>query len=125
MPPDERDSAYLWDMLDAARAVQEFISSAEFGQYLQDRKLRMAVERGVEIIGEAARRVSDGFRGAHPESPWKKIIGQRNILAHEYGEVRHERMWVLATAAIPDRIRKFTPLVPPLPSDTESAPNPN
>jgi len=55
MPPDERDSAYLWDMLDAARAVEEFTSSAKFGKYLQDRKLRMAVERAVEIIGEASR----------------------------------------------------------------------
>jgi len=125
MLPDDRDAAHLWDMLDAARAVEEFTSPVKFGQYLEDRKLRMAVERAVEIIGEAARRVSDGFRSAHPEIPWKKIIGQRNVLAHEYGEVRHERMWVLATAEIPDLIRKLTPLVPPLPSDTEIAPNPD
>jgi len=119
MLPDDRDAAYLWDMLDAARAVEEFTSPVKFEQYLQDRKVRMAVERAVEIIGEAARRVSDGFRSAHPEIPWKKIIGQRNVLAHEYGEVRHERMWVLATAEIPDLIAKLTLLVPPLPSDTE------
>jgi len=124
MPPDERDSAYLWDMLDAARAVEEFTSSVKCGEYLQDRKLRMAVERAVEIIGEAARRVSEGFRSAHPEIPWKKIIGQRNVLAHEYGEVRHERMWVLATAEIPDLIATLIPLVPPLPSDGESESGP-
>ena len=72
MLPDDRDAAYLWDMLDAARAVEEFISPVSFGQYLQDRKLRMAVERAVEIIGEAARRVSDGFRSAYPEIPRKR-----------------------------------------------------
>ena len=122
MLPDDRDAAYLWDMLDAARAVEEFTSSVKFGHYLQDRKLQMAVERAVEIIGEAARRVSEGHRGAHPEIPWKKIIGQRNVLAHEYGEIRNERMWVLATAEIPGLIRKLAPLVPPLPSGSESAP---
>jgi uncharacterized protein with HEPN domain len=112
-------------MPDAARAIEEFTSPVKFGGYLEDRKLRMAVERAVEIIGEAARRISDRFRGAHPEIPWKKIIGQRNVLAHEYGEIRNERMWVLATAEIPDLIRKLAPLVPPLPSDTESAPTPD
>ena len=119
MLPDDRDAGYLWDMLDAARAVEDFTSSVKFGEYLQDRKLRMAVERAVEIIGEAARRVSDGFRSAHPEIPWKKIVGQRNILAHEYGEVRHERMWVLATVEIPALIASLTTLIPPLPSEDE------
>jgi uncharacterized protein with HEPN domain len=123
MLPDDRDAGYLWDMLDAARAVEEFTSPVKFGQYLQDRKLRMAVERAVEIIGEAARRVSDGFRSAHPEIPWKKIVGQRNVLAHEYGEIRHERMWVLATTDIPDLIAKLTPLVPSPPSDADAAPD--
>jgi uncharacterized protein with HEPN domain len=84
----------------------------------------MAVERAVEIIGKAARRVSDGFRSAHPEIPWKKIIGQRNVLGHEYGEVRHERMWVLATAEIPDLIATPTSLVPPLPSEDEHGHDP-
>ena len=124
MLPDDRDAAYLWDMLDAARAVEEFISPVKFGQYLQDRKLRMAVERAVEIVGEAARRVSDGLRSAPPEIPWKKIIGQRNVLAHEYGEVKHERMWVLATVEIPNLIAALTPLVPPLPSENEHGRDP-
>jgi uncharacterized protein with HEPN domain len=85
MSPDERDATYLWDMLDAARAIQDFTSSVKFHEYLQDRKLRMAVERAVEIIGEPAHHVSEAFRDAHPEIQWKRIIGQRHVLAHEYG----------------------------------------
>lgn len=123
MLPDDRDAGYLWDMIDSARAVGDFTSSVNFGEYARDRKLRMAVKRGVEIIGEAARRISDSFRSAHPEIPLKKIIGQRNVLAHEYGEIRHERMWVLATTDIPDLIAKLSPLVPPLPSDADTAPD--
>ena len=54
MPPEDRDPAYLWDMLEAARLVEEFIEGMTLEQFLQDRKTQAAVERNVEIIGEAA-----------------------------------------------------------------------
>ena len=69
MQPDARDAAYLWDMLDAARAVQEFEAPRSLSDYVADRMLRGAVERHLEIVGEAANRVSRGFRAAHPEIP--------------------------------------------------------
>jgi uncharacterized protein with HEPN domain len=61
MQPDKRDAAYLWDMLDAARAVKEFVFSRTFYEYEKERMLRSAVERNIEIIGEAANRVSEAF----------------------------------------------------------------
>jgi len=67
MPPEERDAAYLWDMLDAARAVREFVSSRTYDDYQKDRMLRGAVERHIEIIGEAANHVSDDFQKVHPD----------------------------------------------------------
>lgn len=112
MQPEERDVAYLWDMLDAARTVREFVAGANFHQYMQDRKLQLAVERAVEIIGEAARRVSEACREAHPEIPWRSIIAQRNVLAHEYGEIKQERMWIVASSRIPELIALLEPLVP-------------
>jgi len=117
MLPDERDAAYLWDMLDAARTVREFTANVGLDAYLEDRKLQLAVERGLEIIGEAARRVSERFRERHPEIPWRSIIGQRHVLAHEYGEVKQDRIWVVATAQIPELIRQLEPLVPAPPED--------
>ena len=69
MPPDQRDAAYLWDMLDAARTVEQLILSLDFGQYSNDRRTQLAVERSLEIIGEAAGRVSDSFRSSHSEIP--------------------------------------------------------
>ena len=95
MSPEARDRAYLWDMLDAAKLIQDFMQNMTFNDYKSDRKLQLAVERLLEIMGEAARRVSDGFKEAHQEIPWAKIIGQRNVLAHEYGEIRVEMLWVL------------------------------
>lgn len=57
MPPEERDAAYLWDMLEAAREVESILHGRDKKTFLEDRILLRATERSVEIIGEAARRV--------------------------------------------------------------------
>ena len=93
MRPDQRDKAYLWDMLDAAEAVLDFVRDKTPKDYLADRMLRGAVERHIEIIGEAARHVSAELKQAHPEIPWRAMIGQRNILAHEYFGVNICIIW--------------------------------
>ncbi len=69
MRPDQLDAAYLWDMLEAAGSVRRISAGVSFATYETNEMLRMAVERGLEIIGEAARHVSDEFRAAHPEIP--------------------------------------------------------
>ena len=66
MRPDTGDAAYLWDMLDAAHAVRDFVDGKTFDDYAHDRMLRGAVERHIEIIGEAAMRVSQAYRTVHP-----------------------------------------------------------
>ena len=115
MRPEERDLAYLWDMLDAARTALEFTRGMTFREYAEDRKLQLAVERLVEIIGEAARHVSDSLRSAHPEIPWRRIVGQRHVLAHDYGDIQQERLWVLVTEHLPPLVDQLSPLVPPEP----------
>jgi uncharacterized protein with HEPN domain len=115
MPRDQADASYLWDMLTAARAVADFTSGRTFEDYSKDLMLRSAVERQVEIIGEAARRVSEGFRQQHAEIPWSKIMGQRHVLAHDYGEISHERLWQVATVHVPGLIVQIEPLLPPPP----------
>ncbi len=79
-----------------------------------------AVERAVEIIGEAAWQVSDDFRRAHPEIPWRPIIAQRHVLAHEYGEIVQERIWRVAMTHVPALITQLEPLIPPLPPDPDA-----
>ena len=118
MQPEERDAAYLWDMLDAAIAVREFVASRTYYDYQKDRMLRGAVERHIEIIGEAANHVSDDFQKAHPNIPWRNIIGQRHILIHEYVEIKNERIWVVASARIPELIALLECLLPKLPTET-------
>lgn len=117
MRPETGDVSYLWDMLDAAYAIRQFVTGKTFDDYTRDRLLRGAIERHIEIIGEAARNVSAPCREAHPEIPWRKIVAQRHVLAHEYGEVKHESIWRVATIHIPELIEQLEPLIPPPPAD--------
>jgi uncharacterized protein with HEPN domain len=107
MQPNKGDMARLWDMLDAAQAAVQFTSGKRFEEFLADRMVRNAVERNLEIIGEAARCVSQTFRNAHPEIPWRAIIALRNVLTHEYGEIRYERLWSLCTQQLAVLIRQL------------------
>ncbi len=112
MRPEEKDAAYLWDIVAAAREVQEFIKGISYDGYLKDRKCQRAVERNLEIIGEAARKISQSFQEMHPDIPWRMMVGQRNVLAHEYGEVKQDRLWRVASTLLPDLLGKLQLLLP-------------
>ena len=115
MRPDEGDPARLWDMLAHAREIVQTIHGKPFVEYLRDKNLRLATERRIEIIGEAARRISPEFQTSHPEIPWQKIVALRHILAHEYGEIKQEVVFRIATVRIPELIAHLEPLIPTLP----------
>ncbi len=115
MQPDQRDAAYLWDMLEAARRAVEFTRGGTLDGYLKNRMLQYAVERAIEIVGEAANRVSAGFREAHPEVPWRKIVAQRNVLVHEYGDIEPTLIWDLVQTYLPALIVRLEGLVPSAP----------
>lgn len=76
---------------------------------------QLALERALEIIGEAARRVSEPFRDAHPEIPWKHIIGNRNVLAHNYDDIVQEVLWTTATRDVPRLAVALLALLPTQP----------
>jgi uncharacterized protein with HEPN domain len=119
MLPEDRDAAYLWDIIDAAKTIVEFSSGLSLHDYLKDRKLQLAIEREMEIIGEAARRLSDSFKTAHSDVPWSRIIAQRNVLAHEYGEIKQDRIFLVASVHIPELVTLLQPLLPPIPPEIE------
>ena len=101
MKPEDRDAAYLWDMLQSARDAHELLAGRSLDSYLQDRLRRLALERALELVGEAARRVTETFQSAHPDIEWRSIIGQRNILAHQYGASALLPMCASAQRALP------------------------
>jgi uncharacterized protein with HEPN domain len=112
MRPDERDAAHLWDMREYARIVRRIVGTTDLSSYLADETTRLAVERALEIIGEAARRVSPEFQAAHPEIPWPRIISQRNVLAHDYDEIDQNLLWLTITQHIPELLARLESLVP-------------
>jgi uncharacterized protein with HEPN domain len=119
MPRDRGDPALLHDMLQAAQAVSRYLAGKVHEDFFRDEILRAAVERKLEIIGEAARKVSRGFQTANHHVPWQKIAATRHVLAHDYGEVNDEIVWRIATVYVPELIEMLLPLVPAPPPDPE------
>jgi uncharacterized protein with HEPN domain len=72
-----------------------------------------ALLRKLEVIGEAAGRVSKGFCAAHPEIPWREVTGPRNRLIHGYDDVRLDIVWRVTTERLPHLIVTLRPLIPP------------
>jgi len=117
MQPEQRDASYLWDMLEAIHQALDFTRGVTFAEYSQNPMLYLAVERTIQIVGEAANRVSPGFQQAHPEIPWRKIVAQRNVLVHEYGDVDPALIWDLVREHLPLLAEQLEDMVPPPPQD--------
>jgi len=114
MRPEQRDAAYLWDMLDAARAVIRFTAGLSMEEFLAEEEevVRLAVERELEIMGEAARRLSAQFREAHSEVPWKDIVGLRNVISHQYDKVDYKEVFRIASERMPRLVETLESLTP-------------
>ena len=84
----ERDAALLLDMLLAARDARSFVDELDEPTYLESRLHQNAIIRSLEVIGEAAGKVSPTTQASHPEIPWREITGMRHRLIHGYAEVR-------------------------------------
>ena len=117
MQPDEKNAALLWDMLSHAREVSGFVAGKSYAEYRENRMLRLAVERLVHIIGEAAYCVSRTYRDANPQIPWVPIMKQRHILVHDYGVIDDEKIWRVATVHVAALIPLIEALLPPPPPD--------
>ena len=119
MPLESRDAASLQDILEAAARIEGYITGETYERYLQQPMLRDAVERRLEIIGEAARRLSASFRDTTSAVPWRRIMATRHILAHDYDAVNDETVWRIATVHVPELVQNIRPLLYPPPPDPE------
>ena len=93
MQPDAHDAALLLDMLESAKLVLKYVASRTREDLDRDTMLFDAIQRRIEIIGEAARGVSKEFKEAHPEIQWRPIMATRHILAHNYDAVNPDIVW--------------------------------
>jgi uncharacterized protein with HEPN domain len=109
----QRDEAYLLDMLISARDARSVVEELSREKFQSSRIHQLASLKAIETIGEAASRISDTFRAAHPEIPWRKIIGMRNRLIHAYFKVDIDKVWETIQDDLPPLIEHLQLLVPP------------
>jgi len=107
----QRDLAYLRDIQESARLALVYLDGVEFESFAHDTQLQDAVIRRVEIIGEAARRVSEGTRAAHPGLPWRQMIGMRNQVIHMYDGVDMEVVWSTVRENLPELLKGLADIV--------------
>jgi uncharacterized protein with HEPN domain len=106
------DNVSLRQMLDHIQEAVELTQGRLKNNLNSDRVFFLAVLKLVEIVGEAAIRVSEATQTAHPEIPWRQIIGTRHRLIHGYDAVDNNLLWDILTADFPplaDQIRNLLP----------------
>ncbi|HHF51056.1 MAG TPA: DUF86 domain-containing protein [Candidatus Aminicenantes bacterium] len=78
---------YINDIIEAAHNIQEFVRDLDYDHFFHDKKTTYAVVRGLEIIGKAAKGITNDFCREHHELPWKSMMGMRDRLIHGYFDV--------------------------------------
>ena len=98
-------------MIDAAESVGQFMAGRQRVDLDRDRMLLFAMVRAIEVIGEAASRVSDETRAANPAIPWSAIVSMRNRLVHGYFDIDTEIVWKTATGELADLLPRLRALI--------------
>jgi uncharacterized protein with HEPN domain len=109
MPRDYE--VYLEDILQAITKIRQYTAGLSPAAFAGDAKTLDAVVRNLEVIGEAAKTIPEAIRSQHPEVDWKKLVGLRNILIHEYFGVDAELIWDIIQnklASLEEQIRAMT-----------------
>ena len=107
------DTVRLQHMLDASREALSFAASRSREDLDSDRMLALSLVRCIEIIGEAASRVSGETRTLVPQIPWQDLVGMRNRLIHAYFDIDHDRVWDTVQDDLPSLIAQLEDLIPP------------
>lgn len=98
---DRNDTELLADIQEAILRIQDYIRGYEYDDFVQDTKTQDAVIRNLEVIGEAAKGVSDGLRGRLAQVPWRSMAGLRDRLIHDYFGVNLDIVWEVVAHELP------------------------
>lgn len=106
------DTVAIRHMLDHAVEAVAMARGRSRADLDGDRQLNLALVRLVEILGEAARRVGPGTRGAYPHVPWIQIIGTRDRLIHAYDRVNFDILWRIVSEELQPLIEQLRTILP-------------
>jgi uncharacterized protein with HEPN domain len=108
-----RDDTYLVDILESAKIALDYVIGKTRDEFAGDLQCQDAVVRRIEIIGEAARRVSQETRDKYAHIPWREMTSMRNLVIHEYDVVDIDQVWDTVRQKLPPLIEELAKIVPP------------
>ncbi len=106
-----RDDAYLFDILDSARGALNYMRGKKHADLATNPMLQDAVVRRLEIIGEAASRVSPETQAKYPQLPWQAMKGTRNRVIHQYDSVDIDIIWEITQKDLPALVQQLEKIV--------------
>ncbi|MCK5564482.1 MAG: DUF86 domain-containing protein [Planctomycetes bacterium] len=95
------DSERLLDIVDAIERIKKYANRGKEA-FKSDELIQTWMIHNLLILGEAVAKISDEFRDSHPEVPWPKIIGMRNILVHGYFDIDVDIVWAVIENDLPE-----------------------
>lgn len=98
------NTEFLSDIKEAIRRIELYIEIMSYEEFLKDTKTQDAVVRNLEIIGEAAKNISDDLKEKYSQIPWRRLAGVRDRLIHHYFGVNYDVVWVIAKEELPEII---------------------
>ena len=107
------DDIRLKHMLDSAEEAVEFAVGKSRNDLDDDRKLLLAIIKSIEIIGEAASKISEARKAEDDSIPWKDIVGMRNRLSHGYFDVNLDVVWQTVKTDLPNLIKALKKIISP------------
>ena len=102
MPPSQRQ--IVRDIIEFARRVSSIVGGLDLDHFVADEFLSITVLHYLQDIGEAARGLSPAIREQTPAVPWKRLIGMRNVIVHQYWRRDYALLWTAATESVPTLI---------------------
>jgi uncharacterized protein with HEPN domain len=106
------DETRLRHMLDGAREALAIAGRRARDDPQSDRVLALALVKLIEIVGEAAAKVTHQYQEAHPGVPWRQIVGMRHVLVHDYDRIDFDVVWSVVTTDLPALVAVLEPIVP-------------